>query len=497
MNTQITKSDFLRYLDCPEYFWFFKKKPEVLEERELSDFEKEIIRNGQEVELWARKLFSSGVLVESREEEAITDTEEFLSAGKKIIFQATFEASGLYAMVDILEWDKDNEYWIINEVKATSAKEKKDKKHLYDAAFQYILLKMAGLNIGKVNLVELNKEFRKNGEINVRELIEFTDITDTVKELEEEVNESILNMKSLLANDKEPLPCECLYKSRGNHCPTFKYLHPDVPDYSIHDIVRIGSSLKKLSGLIEDGYIAFEDVPEDFILSPYQRNHVHVTQTKGSIIHAKIIKKQLDDLVYPLYFLDYETCPTAVPIYDGCKPYQQVPFQYSLHVLEAPHTDLEHYEFLYTGEVGHPMKALAESLKKVIGDSGSIVVWNDSFESKCHRDIAELMPEYEDVFLGYNKRFYDLMDIFQKNLYVDHEFKGSYSIKAVLPVLVPGLTYKDLNIRDGAMAMTAWKTMMFEMEGDAEKKALADDLLRYCELDTLAMVRIFEELGRL
>ncbi|MBT6069003.1 DUF2779 domain-containing protein [Candidatus Peregrinibacteria bacterium] len=470
----------------------------MLEDVKLSDFEKEIIRNGQEVEVWARKLFSNGVLVESREEVAVADTEEFLSAGKKVIFQASFQTSGLYAMVDILQWDEDGGYWIINEVKATSAKDKKDKKHVYDAAFQYILLKMAGLNVGKVNLVELNKEFRKNGEIDVRELIEFTDITEKVKELEEEINEKIVHMKTLLDEEKEPLPCECLYKSRGNHCPAFGYLYPDVPDYSVHDIVRIGSSKKKLEGLVEGGYIAFEDVPEDFKLSPYQRNHVNVTQTKGSIIHAKIIKKQLDDLVYPLYFLDYETCPTAVPIYDGCKPYQQVPFQYSLHVLEAPNVDLEHYEFLYTGELKHPMKALAESLMKVIGDMGSIIVWNDSFEGKCHRDIAELMPEYEDVFLGYNKRFYDLMEIFQKNLYVHHDFKGSYSIKAVLPVLVPGLTYDNLNIRDGAMAMTAWKTMMFEMEGDAKGgEAIAEDLLRYCELDTLAMVRIFEVLGKL
>lgn len=499
MNTSspITKSDFLRYLECPAYFWFFKKKPEVLENIKLSDFQKELIKNGQEVELWARKLFSHGILVESRESEAIKETKKYLEAEEKVIFQATFETENLYAMVDILQWDDSNKYWIINEVKGTSSKDKKDKKHLYDATFQYILLKKAGYDVGQVNLIELDKEFRKKGDIKARKLLKTTDITETAKELEEEINLMIDDMKRILQNKREPLPCECIYKSRSNHCPAFKYLHPDVPDYSVHDIIRIGSSLKRLEGLIEGGHIPIGEVPEDFKLTDPQRNHVNVEQSKNPIIDTIEIKKQLTELVYPLYFLDYETYPTAVPIYDGCRPYQQVPFQYSLHILDKPNGKLTHHEYIHTDTESHPMIALADSLMKVMGDNGSIIVWNKKFEGKCHEDLADLLPQHAEIFHGYNQRIFDLMEIFSQQHYLHHEFKGSFSIKAVLPVLIPELSYKDLNVRDGAMAMNGWKSMMFEMTEQKEKEQMENDLLRYCELDTLAMVKILEVLQNL
>lgn len=490
----ITKSDFIRYLECPAFFWFFKKKPEVLGDQELNDFDKELVKNGQEVELWARKLFPIGCVVEGREDMAIVETKEYLDEGKKVIFQATFEGDDLYAMVDILEWSEENKYWIINEVKATSGQEKKKIPHLHDATFQYIVAKMAGLDVGRVNLVELNKEFKKDGEINPWELLEVNDITEEVKKLEEEVRAAFPEMKRIFESDKEPLPCDCLYKSRSNHCPAFKYLHPDVPDYSVHDIVRIGSSPKRLEGLIEAGHYSFEDVPKDFELTDLQRKHVDVEQSKIPMIDNIEIKRSLDQLIYPLYFLDYETYPSPVPKYDGCYPYEQVPFQYSLHVQTEPNGELQHYEYLHTDKESHPMLALADNLTKVIGDEGSIIVWNKKFEGKCHEDIAELMPEYAEIFCGYNNRLFDLMDIFSKQNYLHPDFRGGYSIKDVLPTLVPDMTYKDLNIRDGGMAMNSWKRMMFEVIDQKDKDQIASDLLEYCKLDTLAMVKIFESL---
>lgn len=495
-NSPITKSDFLRYLECPAYFWFFKKKPEVLTEQELSDFDKELIKNGQAVELWARKLFPRGVLVKSKEAAAIKETQELLKEDQKAIFQATVQAENLYAMVDILEWDEDQGHWIINEVKATSSKEKKKEEQLNDATFQYIVAKKAGLDVGRVNLIELNKEFRKHGEIKPRELLKITDITEKVKELEKEIQLLIPGMQQMIESEREPLPCDCIYKSRNNHCPAFKYLYPDVPDYSVHDIVRIGLSLKRLEALVEDGHYTLEDVPEDFELTEYQRNHVQVTQTKIPIIKPQEIQEKLDELEYPLYFLDYETYPTAVPIYDGCAPYQQVPFQFSLHVLRAPHEALEHYEYLHTDPESHPMIALANTLKKMMGKEGSIIVWNKKFEEKCNEDLADLMPDCAESFRDYNQRLFDLMEIFSKQLYLHPDFKGGFSIKDVLPVLVPQMSYTNLNVRDGSMAMNAWKKMMFEAVNEKEKEQLKKDLLEYCKLDTLAMVKIFEVLEK-
>ena len=162
----ITKSDYLKFLTCPDYFWFHKKKPGVLVAKELNDFEKELIKSGQEVEAWGRKIFPSGVLIESREEQAVTDTNKLIEEGKKVIFQATFETDELYVMVDMLEWDENNQYWIINEAKgSTCDKEGENKKlHLYDAGFQYIVLKLAGYKVifsWSVPKIEYLKSVRK------------------------------------------------------------------------------------------------------------------------------------------------------------------------------------------------------------------------------------------------------------------------------------------------------------------------------------------------
>ncbi|MDP4007743.1 MAG: hypothetical protein Q8P68_00970 [Candidatus Peregrinibacteria bacterium] len=252
MSKFITKSDYLKFLTCPDYFWFHKKKPEILDIRELDDFSKELIKSGQEVEAWGRKIFPGGVLVESRQEQAVADTKGLIDEGKKVIFQATFETDGLYVMVDMLEWDENNQYWIINEAKGSTCDkegESKNKKlHLYDAGFQYIVLKLAGYKVGKVNLLELNKEYAKKGEINPVQLIAKTDITEKVHELEPEINEHIAGMRILMGQDNEPQPCDCIYKSRANHCPAFGYLYPDMPKYSVHDIALIGLSPKRLEG---------------------------------------------------------------------------------------------------------------------------------------------------------------------------------------------------------------------------------------------------------
>jgi len=494
----ITKSDYLKFLTCPDYFWFHKKKPEILNIKELNEFELELVKSGQEVEAWGRKIFPGGVLVESRQEQAVADTKKLIDEGKKVIFQATFEADGLYVMVDMLEWDENNQYWIINEAKGSTCDkegESKNKKlHLYDAGFQYIVLKLAGYKVGKVNLLELNKEYAKKGEINPVQLIAKTDITEKVHKLEPEINENIGGMRILMDQDNEPQPCDCIYKSRANHCPAFSYLYPNMPEYSVHDIALIGLSPKRLEGMVEGGYLSIYDVPKDFELSKNQRSHVDVTQTGITTNKSVEIKKFLDEMEYPFYYLDYETYPTAVPIYEGCRPYMQIPFQYSLYIQKEPGGEYEHIEFLAEDGNINPMKALVESLKEHIGDEGSIIVWNKKFEKKCNENIAEVLPEHAELMANYNERLFDLMEIFQKNLYVHKDFKGKYSIKKVLPVFDPELSYKELSVQDGAMAMNSWKKMAFETVNDVEKEQLKNDLLEYCRLDTWAMVRIYEEL---
>jgi hypothetical protein len=501
MNNPLTKSDYLKFLTCPSYLWFSKKKPEVLVKKELDDFSRELIKSGKKVEVWGRKLFPNGVLVKSMTQQAVIDTQTLLDEGKKVIFQATFEANGLYVMVDMLEWDKENEYWVINETKGstcdTADKKNSKKEHLYDAGFQYVVLKLAGHNVGRVNLLELDKEYVRKGEINPTDLIAITDITETVHVLEEEINNHIEVMRETMAQENEPSSCDCINKSRANHCPAFGYLYPDMPEYSVHDIALIGNSPKRLRGLIDRDCLSIYDVPADFELSKNQRIHVDVTQTGITTNKSEEINELLEQMKYPFYYLDYETYPTAVPIYEGCRPYMQIPFQYSLHIQREPGGEYEHKEFLADAGDTNPMKPLTEALKEVIGDEGSIVVWNKKFESKCHEYIGEVYPEYSELMESLNERVFDLMEIFQKNLYVHKDFKGKYSIKKVLPVLDPDLSYEGLNISDGSMAMNSWKKMVFETASEAEKEKIRKDLLEYCKLDTWAMVRIYEFLKNL
>jgi len=237
-------------------------------------------------------------------------------------------------------------------------------------------------------------------------------------------------------------------------------------------------------------------VPVDYPLSDKQSLQVQVAQSGEVLIDKEAIREQLDNLTYPLYFLDYETFNFAIPNYPGYKPYQQVPFQYSLHIVHEPAGELQHKEFLSFSKVD-PAKELAEALSKDIApDGGSIIVWNKGFECGRNKEMAERYPAYAGFLKDVNSRVYDLMEIFSKQLYVDPAFKGSASIKAVLPVLCPDLSYKELEVQNGGMAMAAWYQIMRGEKPDSETPRTRESLLKYCELDTLAMVEVWRALQR-
>ncbi len=488
----LTKSTFLLYLQCQKNFWLYHYKPELFKDIEESDFEKQLSEQGQEVERWARKLFPKGVLAGENAEEALKNTVKLMTDSKDGIFQATVKTDDCLVMVDILEYDSKNDYWIINEVKGSTSKQEPKSKYLHDAGFQKIILEKAGLRVGKVNLIELNREFRKDGKIVPKLLLKITDISQEIKDLEQELLIQIDDALRMLKKAKEPRVCNCIYKARANQCPTFYYSHPEVPDYSVHDICRIGNSLPNLGKLIDADILEITDIPDDFGLSENQMNQVLVTKRQSPIIKTSKIQAELEKLVFPLYFLDYETFPTAVPIFDDCRPYQQVPFQFSLHTVYEDEK-ITHNEYVHHTDV-NPMPALAKELSKHIGKTGSVVVWNKKFEMKCNEDLAEQVPEYADFFYDLNQRKFDLMEIFSKQLYVHPDFRGSASIKKVLPIIVPELSYKELTIQDGGMACNSWKQMMFGGLHQAEKDKIYTDLLKYCELDTEAMVKIWEAL---
>jgi hypothetical protein len=249
------------------------------------------------------------------------------------------------------------------------------------------------------------------------------------------------------------------------------------------------------------GIFELSDVPEDIFdtLTPAQQNQIETHLTGRRILDSLSIKKELSSLVFPLYFLDYETFPSALPRFDGFSPYQQIPFQYSLYVLENPEDAPEkmtHYEFLFDGATD-PSLAFLKSLQENIGEKGSIIVWNKGFECKINNELAERQPDFKPFVEAVNARVYDLMEIFSKQYYVDKNFHGRVSIKKVLPVLVPDLSYKALDIKEGGTASQKWNEMTTGKLSEKEKEKIKQDLKIYCGLDTYAMYAIWKVLYEL
>ncbi|MCA9981246.1 MAG: DUF2779 domain-containing protein, partial [Anaerolineales bacterium] len=231
----------------------------------------------------------------------------------------------------------------------------------------------------------------------------------------------------------------------------------------------------------------------DHRLTANQRAFVNLFAQEQTHIDREAIRRAVAQLEYPLYFFDFETIDHAVPIYKGCKPYQQVPFQYSCHILHADGT-LTHREYLHTG-IDDPRPALVEALLNDLGDGGHIIVYFARFEGERLRELATAVPAYEAELLALAERLWDQLNIF-KNHYSDYRFNGSNSLKNVLPVLVPELSYKALDVQNGTQAQVVWEEMVGTRD-PVRQQVLVEQLLAYCHLDTLAMVEIHRVLCRL
>lgn len=495
----ISKTIFLDYVFCPKNTWLKLHKPELLEKFELSAFEQNLMEQGNEVEAYARNLFPGGIEVVERGELAVEETVRFMTARVPAIFQATFIVDGFIARNDALVWDKENGCWDLYEIKGTNSLKEggTDHNHIDDLTFQASVLNRADIAVGRYFLVHLNKDYVRFGGINIDELFVIEEQTEKVLAGLPLVEEQMKTAKEYLNNKKEPMGgCECIYNGRSRHCTTFTYTNPEVPKYSVHDISRIGASKKKLASLVESKIFELEDVPEDLELSDIQVNQIAVHRKQKSMIDLEGISEEIKGLKFPLYFFDYETYAPAVPVFDGYRPYQRIPFQFSLHVLEKPDGNMTHIEYLHE-ELSDPSPHVAKLLEEHIGVVGSVITWNKSFEAGVNRELGARMPEYKATMDRVNSLLYDLMDVFKKQHYVHPEFKGSTSIKKVLPALVPELSYKDLGIKEGGQASNSWWEMLAPGTTPERSTEISKNLKIYCGLDTYAMYAIWDKLYKM
>lgn len=489
----LNKTDYIIYKDCPKNAWLKIHKPKIYNQYPPSIFEQMLFSVGNEIDELARQLFPGGILLKNPKDNKTT--KELISKKTPILYQPVFITDKYKAISDILVWNEKAGAYDIYEVKSTTNggnKKSKERDYLYDLAFQRNVLEMEGLKINKTYLVRLDHKYIRGVELDIEKLFIKEDFSEAVLEILDEVKlEMEIVWKDLNVEDEPSGPCSCIIKGRNAHCTTFKYSNPDVPDYSVHDLSRIGSSKKKLAALIDSGIMSVLDVPEDFKLSPIQQNQIYVAQTGKIIFKEKEIQDFLNKIEYPISFIDYETFPSAIPRFSGYSPFNQIPFQFSLHILEEEGGELEHKEFIFLKN-SSPDLDFIQALRDKVPKTGSIIVWNKTFETGINRKLAQRQPKHRQYIEAFNERVIDLLDIFSQQLYVHPKFKGKTSIKYVLPALTSGLSYKKLEIQEGATASNTWNDISLGNIRGEEADNRAKALLTYCSLDTYAMYAIWK-----
>jgi len=358
-------------------------------------------------------------------------------------------------------------------------------------------LELAGVTVGRAYIVHLNKAYIRAGDLDVLALFTVADSTEQVDALSAELLQEMHAAREYLNQATEPnIGCDCHLNGRSRHCRTFAYSHPEIPGYSVHDIVRIGQSKKKLEYFMDERIFVIDDVPDDYKLGDAQQLQVRAHKKQQPIIDQSAIEGVLRSYTFPLYFFDYETYAPAIPTFDGYGPYKRIPFQFSLHILRDEGSEPEHVEFLHLDR-SDPTRAVAELLDRHIEPKGSVVVWYAPFERGVNKEIGERLGVYAGQMERINGQVRDLRDIFSKQHYMHPEFRGSTSIKDVMPVLVPELSYEGLAIKEGTMASEQWWAMTADDTAAGERERIAQALRAYCGLDSYAMFAIWKKLQQL
>jgi hypothetical protein len=501
----LSKSTFKKYLQCPSYFWFANHQPDVLQEKEASEFEKALAEQGKKVEQQFYLLFPEVKMITTKGLDALEETKLLEQKHTEYIGQAAFADEGFFAQADMVHFKGDH-HIDIYEVKSSSSMQNigmedsapalSKEEHEADLAFQCEVASLVGYIVDNTFLVVLNKTYSRQGEIDLSQLFSINNITARVLKLLPGIRQSMQEARTYSLSTTPPTACGCIYKPRKDQCPAFPFLYPDWMGYTVHDLARIGQSPKRLVAFVDQNIINIKDVPSGIELLDSHRDQITSWNENREIIDRVEIARTMNGLTYPLYFLDYETYAPAIPVFEGTRPYQHIPFQYSLHIITEKDAEILHVEFLHTDQ-SNPIHSISNHLRSSIGDAGTIIVWHSPFESGRNKELAGAVPSLSSFLLGLNTRMFDLKDIISKRMYVHKDFLGSASIKKVLPVLVPELSYKDLAIDDGGKATTEWGRMVFEVSDESEKETLRTQLLEYCKLDTLAMVEIYQKLKAL
>lgn len=482
-RSNLSKTRYTRGIQCHKSLWLLTHCPELREEYDAATLS--CFRTGHEVGEVAWQLFPGGTLIPFENvpiDEQLGMTQEALKSSK-VIYEAAFRHDGVFVKIDILK--KNTHGWELYEVKSST--ETKDV-YQHDIDVQYYVLNGAGIKVTKACIVHLDREYVRDGDLDVDGLFSINNATKATKERQGEVKKEVARMNRMLQGKvpkidigphcNDPYPCDF-----ERHC----WAH--VPDNSVFDLT--GNGVKKFD-LYRQGIVKLEDVHLD-MLKGKQKQQAESALTKKVIVEKEKLRAFIEQLKYPLYFLDFETFMSAIPPYDGQRPYQQVPFQYSLHYQKKKGGKLHHVEFLAQPGVD-PRKELLTQLLNDIPESACILAYNKSFEIGRLNELAERFPRKKKKIQAIIDNMIDLIEPFRQRSIYSWEQKGSHSIKKVLPAFVPGMTYEGMEIGDGGEAMEAYHEMCALADKPRKLAKLRKALLEYCKQDTMAMVKLLEVL---
>ncbi len=472
--------------------WLWLKKHDKAKLPIVDDGLQAIFDDGKLFEEYANKLFPDAVKIgfnlgDSSYLTMPQRTTQTINSDAQIILQGRIEAGETTCIFDVLQKTGGNMFDLFEIKSSTEVKE----DHILDLAFQTVVLENAGFIVRRIFVICVNKDYVRDGEIDIKKMTTQSDVTDEVKSRLEITREEIKKALAIIKSSTPPdfSPRHVGLDALSEWMAIYEILNPQVHPHNIYKLARLNP---KLIGELEDlGVKLISDVPTSMDLHPKQKLQIQVTKEDKRIVNKEKIKEFISQIKYPLYFFDYETFCTVIPPFDGINPYQQVPFQYSIHMIENPQGELIHKEFLHTTN-SNPGILLLEQLKKDIGDKGTVLVWYEPFEKGRNTELGEMFPEYAQFMTELNARIVDLMIPFSNNWFVDKDFFGSASIKKVMPALISELSYEKLAISEGETASRTWKELVFENKHAEKKEEIRRQLLEYCGMDTLAMVQLFK-----
>ena len=482
----LSKSKYCRAIQCNKMLWLEKNKPE--EKGEMDN--QAVLDNGTKVGELAKGIFGNYTNIEYDEnlDKMIYDTKEALKESSNIITEASFKYKNNFCSIDIL---KVNE----NSVEIYEVKSSTEIKDIYldDISYQFYILNKLGYKVTKASIIYINNQYIRHGELNLSEFFNSEDVTDIVQEKQKEIESKIKEINEYMKQEAEPKQEIGMQCFKPYQCQFWKYCTKHLPEHNVFQIRKMHKD--KALKFYYEGKTNFKDLLEENMNWKFKQQIEFEEFNYEPHIDKQKIREFMKNLYYPIYFLDFETMQTAIPEFDNSKPYQQIPFQYSLHYIEKENGELFHKEFL--AESGtDPRRKLAEQLVKDIPKDVCVTAYNMMFEKGRIKELAEIFPDLSEHLMNIHEHIQDLMIPFSERMYYCKDMQGSYSIKYVLPALFPNdpeLNYHNLPlIHNGGEAMNIFPKIK-DMSKEEQEKARYG-LLKYCELDTYAMVKVWEKL---